>query len=395
MAKSKEIDLGVAFPFGFSHQGSFSIENTCYYPFPYSRTRSRIGRIIDKWKFAIEPEDEIEYYLSIIEQFRPDIIHIFGSERSFGLIVKRCGVPVILQIQGNLTICSMKWTTGISLSQMLRYSDKMNLLLGYSIFHEYYLLRKRSIREQKILKECKFIIGRTDWDRRITKIFAPQSIYYYCDELIREEFYNKRWEYQKNNKTIIISTLSPIAYKGLEVVLMAASLLKETKKIDFEWQIAGVKGSEELIKIIERSKRMKFKDTNVKFKGSMDANRLAETLLNSSCYVHPSHIENSPNSVCEAMIIGLPIIATYAGGIPSIVKDRSEGILVQDGDPYALSGAILELLESPADMKLFSENAKKKALKRHNPVKIVEEMTSIYRMVLDSSLPRDQQKIDN
>jgi glycosyltransferase involved in cell wall biosynthesis len=122
----------------------------------------------------------------------------------------------------------------------------------------------------------------------------------------------------------------------------------------------------------------------VKFKGSVNARDLHASLLTSTCYVHPSHIENSPNSVCEAMISGLPIIATNAGGLPSIIKDGEDGILVQNDDPYALAGAVMELLNSPVKMKLFSENARQTAMVRHNPSKVIEDLLGIYENVLNS-----------
>jgi glycosyltransferase involved in cell wall biosynthesis len=385
LSKIEDIELGIAFPFWHDSPETFTIDRTSYFTFPYPKEKGRIRGLKERWTYKIEPKNTIDYYFTIIEKFKPDLIHIFGTERSYGLVQKTCRTPVIVQIQGNLTICTEKWFSGISSGQVLKYSNKKNLVYGYGIFHQFNLLRKRAAIERIILANTKNVIGRTDWDKRITRVFAPESKYYHCDELLRDEFYSTRkWSIPERNNHRIFSTLNPAPYKGLEVILKTASILKASKRIDFEWHIAGVKGNEEIIAIIEKSLDLRFQDNNVKFKGSVNARDLYTSLFDSTCYVHPSHIENSPNSVCEAMISGLPIIATNAGGIPSIIKDGEDGILVQNGDPYALAGAIIELLTSPVKMKLFSEGAQQKAIVRHNPSKVIKDILGIYENVLNS-----------
>jgi glycosyltransferase involved in cell wall biosynthesis len=84
------------------------------------------------------------------------------------------------------------------------------------------------------------------------------------------------------------------------------------------------------------------------------------------------------------MLIGTPVIATYAGGTSTIVQNGSEGILVQDGDHYVLAGAIMELIQSPGQMRVYSENARKRALERHNPQTVVSRILDIYQDVLKS-----------
>jgi glycosyltransferase involved in cell wall biosynthesis len=378
------VQLAVAYPDNQKEPSSFLSGKTTYYSFPAFSDKGIFKGWPARWRHLIEPKKEVNLFLSIVESYKPDIIHIFGSERHYGLMSEHTKVPVILQIQGNLTVCYQKWFSGLTFFEVLKYCNKKNLLLGYGIFHQYYLLKKRAAREQEILASCKVIVGRTEWDRRIMRVFAPGSRYYHCEELIRDEFYERSWQPKSDVKAIILSTLSPIVYKGLEIVLKTAALLIELGGFEFEWHIAGVSGKEELTRIIERAQNLRFKDQNIKFLGTINAKELAGALVDSHIYVHPSHIENSPNSVCEAMITGIPVIATYAGGTPSILLNNEEGILVQDGDPYALAGAILNLNDSPQTMMTFSDNARQKALSRHNPESVVKELIGIYINVIDS-----------
>jgi glycosyltransferase involved in cell wall biosynthesis len=106
-------------------------------------------------------------------------------------------------------------------------------------------------------------------------------------------------------------------------------------------------------------------------------------MLNAHIYVMPSHIENSPNNLCEAMILGMPCIATFAGGTGSILQDGVDGILVQDGDPWAMAGAIIELINSPERLVFYAKNARTKALKRHDISNTVNQYLTIYTKILE------------
>ena len=112
---------------------------------------------------------------------------------------------------------------------------------------------------------------------------------------------------------------------------------------------------------------------------------MVDIMLNSDIYIQVSHIENSPNSVCEAMLLGMPIIASFAGGTSSILSDGKEGILVQDGDPYTLAGMIVWLSQNFDSGKKMGINAKMRALKRHDRQRISEHLFATYKEILSLS----------
>ena len=85
------------------------------------------------------------------------------------------------------------------------------------------------------------------------------------------------------------------------------------------------------------------------------------------------------------MLLGMPVIATYAGGTPSILCDKNEGLLVQDGDHYALAGAIIELFRDKGLASLLGENARIKSLMRNDPEKIVQDVMNIYSTILSEN----------
>ena len=58
--------------------------------------------------------------------------------------------------------------------------------------------------------------------------------------------------------------------------------------------------------------------------------------------------ENFPHTVVEALTVGCPVIATAVGGVPEVVKDGVNGLLVVPGEPAALAGAIRRFFEEDA-----------------------------------------------
>jgi glycosyltransferase involved in cell wall biosynthesis len=386
ITKIDGLELGVAFPLGNEKETSFDIANTRYFSYPYAISKKNIIGVWNRWNHKIESESIIACYLKIIEEFNPDVIQIFGTESPFGLMIPLVKAPVVIHIQGNLTITSKKWFSGLSFFSILRNTNIKVLIKAYGLWHLYFNFSNRATRERKLMGFCRYFIGRTDWDRRICKVLSPSGIYYHCEELLRNDFYNvKRWQKPTQVKIKLVSTVSTMVYKGLETILETAQLLSNNLFLKFEWIVAGVKGNEEIIGIIEKTYKLKFADHHIFFKGSLNPVKLIEELSQAHIYVHPSHIENSPNSVCEAMLLGMPVIATYAGGTPSIVENGKEGLLVQDGDPYSMAGAITELIQDDSLMLLLAENAYKKATMRHNRKMVRDRMSEIYKDIIEKS----------
>lgn len=380
------LELGIAFPLGNEEETRLEIANTRYFSYPFSESNKNNIGFWNRWNHKIEPESIITYYLKIVEEFNPDVIQIFGTESPFGLMIPLVKTPTVIHIQGNLTIIAKKWFSGLSFNSILRYSNVKTLIKAYGLWHLYFNFLNRAARERKLMDFCKYYIGRTDWDRRICKMLSPSSKYYHCEELLRNEFYqSKRWQKPTQAKIKLVTTIGSVVYKGLETILETASLLFKNHLFEYEWIVAGVKGNEEIISIIEKSYNLRFADLNIYFKGSLNAAKLIEELSHAHIYVHPSHIENSPNSVCEAMLLGMPVIATYAGGIPSIVANGIEGLLVQDGDPYSMAGAITDLIHDEVLMCSLAENAYNKAIVRHDRKIVRERMSEIYENILEES----------
>src|SRR5690606_8912712 len=102
----------------------------------------------------------------------------------------------------------------------------------------------------------------------------------------------------------ILSTLSPTTYKGIDVALKTAQQLTNLCNVQFEWKIVGMDASTKLLKLFENKENISHKKVNITLLGKLNALQLINEMKEADVFVHPSYIDNSPNSVCEAQLMG-------------------------------------------------------------------------------------------
>jgi GalNAc-alpha-(1->4)-GalNAc-alpha-(1->3)-diNAcBac-PP-undecaprenol alpha-1,4-N-acetyl-D-galactosaminyltransferase len=96
---------------------------------------------------------------------------------------------------------------------------------------------------------------------------------------------------------------------------------------------------------------------------------IQEALLNADLFIFPSHYEGFPNALCEAMAVGLPVIASNCSGITDILRDGIDGRLFPIGDENALTKITLELLEDPVQCESLGTHAKEVST-RFSPTRV-------------------------
>lgn len=385
------IDLAIAFTWRCDSISSFRMDGhpTLYYTIP-RRPQNKWTRAIRRVMSLPEDSQKIADDCSTIAQdFQPDIVTFFGTETPYPLSIPNLKCPHLIWFQGNLTVYQKKWHIGISKLESLMGGSLDSLLQGHSDLHYFLLYRHYVIREKKIFKLSQNFIGRTSWDRRLVSIMAPQAQYYHCEEAMRPAFFRTVWDKPRDEKRItILSTFRDNLFKGLETAMEAFMLLNTVVEGILEWKIVGISADSNYAKISQRSAEFQG-DENFKLVGFKSAEELAAELVEADIFVHPSHIDNSPNSLCEAMLIGVPCISTNVGGIPSLVEDGIDGLLVQDGDPYAMAGSILSLIKDPTWAKKLGARARQRGLKRNSGVEIKNNLLTIYNEIIDRSAQTD------
>ena len=176
----------------------------------------------------------------------------------------------------------------------------------------------------------------------------------------------------------IVTIASAGQLKGNGVILETAKLLKDLG-VKFEWRVSGDK---KIINSFERSTKIDHKDVNVTLLGFIPATEVKNELLKADIYVLPSIIDNSPNSLCEAQLIGCPVVATYVGGVPQIVKNGETGVLYPYNEPHTLAFTLLELYEHPERLIKLSQKEIAVSHDRHNPQIIARTLQDIYVKIL-------------
>ena len=165
--------------------------------------------------------------------------------------------------------------------------------------------------------------------------------------------------------------------KGLDVLLEALKLVLHTRPKAMLTVIGGgdQRGYKELCERLQIV-------GNVEFLGFQSAEQIARHHLDCQVFVLPSGNENSPNTLAEAMVSGMPVIATAVGGIPSMVKDGETGVLFPSRDPAHLAKVIVQLLEHPEERARLGRNAQQVARERHLPERVAAQTMDAYNEIL-------------
>lgn len=343
-------------------------------------------------KYNKNLEDRMQ---QIIAEFEPDIVHIFGTEFPHTLAcVKAFGHPerTLIGIQGLCFAIAKAYSANIPLT--VKYTMTIrDFLKQDGIWQQQDKFKKRGKYEIEAIKGVSHITGRTDFDRNETKNINPDATYHFMNETMRGCFYKDRWTLENCEPHSIFLSAGDYPLKGFHYVLQAMPQILE-KYPDTKIYVAGANllQNETWKDRLKRSSYGKYLMKLIKQNGLGDkvfmlgritADEMKAMYLRSHVFVCPSSLENSPNSLGEAMLLGAPCVAANVGGIHNLLEDGQDGLLYPAGDINALAGRILEIFEKEEVTKLYSSSAKKHAHVTHsgedNYKRLLEIYDEIYR----------------
>ena len=119
----------------------------------------------------------------------------------------------------------------------------------------------------------------------------------------------------------------------------------------------------------------------VVFCGTLNEQEMCNQYLKAHVFVSPSTIENSPNSLGEAMILGMPSISSDVGGVNSLMQHNVEGYIYQVDAPYMLAYYISRIFQDDGLAMMLCKNAKKRASETHNGEKNAKRLIEIYTSI--------------
>ncbi len=381
LIKEENIDLAIATVYNGKTIKIFNDGKIMYYLIP-GAPAMKYNKILEK------------YWRIINNEFVPDLVHIHGTEFAHGLAFRKAcpEVKIVTSIQGLVSICEKVYYGNIKIKEILKNITFRDILKHDTIFQAKKKFENRGKNEIKLIKGSNAIIGRTTWDYANTKALNLDEKYYIGNEILRSNFYDKEWKIENVEKHTIFCSQANYPIKGLHYMLEALYILKQIYS-DVKLYIAGnnILDTTTLSKKIKKNGYAKYiktlikkyeLDNNIIFTGLLDENQMIEKLLKTNVFVLPSAIENSSNSLGEAMLLGMPCVASNTGGTMDILEHKKEGLLYPYTEPTILAEYISRYFKESKLCEEYGKNARITALQRHNPEKNVKEVIKIYKKVL-------------
>jgi glycosyltransferase involved in cell wall biosynthesis len=335
-----------------------------------------------------------KYFNEINLNFKPDIIHIHGTEYPHSLAwVKACGSNnVVVSIQGLVSLYPKYYFGGILESDVIKNISLRDYIRNDSLINQQIRMKQRGEYEIDLLKSVKHIIGRTSWDSSNTWAINPLATYYFCNETLRTNFYKKRWDLTKCQKYSIFLSQAHYPIKGIQQLIQALPIILKF----FPQTIVYVSGNDIINKPWYRKNGFTvylenlMKQTQVPkekfiFLGLLNENQMIEQYTSAHVFLCPSMIENSPNSVGEAQLLGTPCVASYVGGTMDMMKDGETGLLYRFEEIALLARQICRIFSNDELAISLSEKAHNLASLRHDKIKNASQLDSIYKQILNEN----------
>lgn len=332
----------------------------------------------------------------IVSDFTPDIINIEGTEflhaRAMQLTAQKHKIPAVVSLQGILNGQYVYQCGQLQIDDMM-FSKSVTEIFAAWIMHlrktKWYKPRMKS--EKEIIESADYILGRTTWDRAHSYAINPHAKYYPCSRILRKPFYEEKWSLEKAERHSIYVGNGYSALKGLHFVVMALPYLVREYP-DVKVYVAGYKPYQENDKrsFLKKGYASYLKkliydlgvQDHIEFTGPLKANQVAEKLAKVNAYVLCSTIENSPNTLGEAMMVGTPCVASYVGGVSDMAEDGKEALIYRNDDPKLLAWNLKRVFDDDNLALSLSEAGKKKALITHDPERNAQMLIDAYRDIL-------------
>ena len=384
----QEVELGVCFPVSESPiKGVAAYEggmNVAYYGFVEDTVHPEIY------------DNRLEVQLrEIVQDFKPDVVHCFGTEYPHTLaMTKAFGRPerTLIGIQGLCFVYADHYMADLPKEIQTRtlfrdFVKKDNLLQQQEKY------RMRGEFEKEALSRVTHVTGRTDWDKKWTEQINPGVQYHFMNETLRGQFYGPVWDRDACEPYRIFLSQGNYPIKGLHYMLQALPAIKEMYP-EAHVCVAGdtitrfgtwkekIKISNYGKYVIDLIKKYKLEES-VTFLGRLNGEEMLAQYLKSHVFVSPSSIENSPNSVGEAMLLGMPVVSSDVGGVHNMLRDGEEGFLypVSETDKLARHICYVFADENKDKVKAMGDAARRHALITHDPETNYRRLLEIYHEI--------------
>ena len=330
-------------------------------------------------------------FQDILQDFEPDILHIFGTEFPHTLACARVfghSERTLISVQGLCSCIAEEYMADLPL-KVQRQVTLRDRIRQDSLRQQQKKFKKRGEHEIEALRIAGHVAGRTDFDRAQTAKINPAAKYHYLNETLRSIFYRDRWKRTTCQQYSIFLSQGDYPLKGFHYLLQALPRVleqfPETHVYVAGSNIIDTETWQDRMKLSAYGKYLRklIKENHLADKitmlGRLSAEDMKAQFLRSHLFVLSSALENSPNSLGEAMLLGVPCVAADVGGVHNLLTDGGDGMLYPAGDVEALADRIMEIFTKEAIVERFSDNARKHARVNHDAEQNYYRLIRIYR----------------
>ncbi len=345
-------------------------------------------------------------FTRLLVDIAPDLVHIHGTElsHSYSMLHATYGgsIPTVISLQGLAHVCAEhyfanlpeRYHTASFAKRLLRLVTKHPSALIAEAQEWFVTLGER---EKKVLRDGVHFIGRTAWDEHHLKAMNPDAQYYKCNEILRPAFYDAGgWQYHACRSHSIFISQGNYPLKGLHLLLEAMALVKKNYP-DVQLYTTGTaplsglqSAKDKLLSPIlqeypaylARLTKKLGLEKQVHYLGTLNAEEMRTQYLQANVYVLASSMENSPNSLAEAMMLGVPCVASNVGGVPDLMQNQTEGFLYPFGSVELLATGIMQVFAAKEAAETYGARAAAHAAQTHDPAAATEALLEIYATIL-------------
>lgn len=363
------------------------------------------GQAGESLRFAILPAATPDAFTALLQAEHPDLVHIWGTEYTAARVLQQAaraqGLPVLVGIQGVMRDCAAHLCDGVPAPYLKscalqRLIDKVipGALLDQSQANFDALAKS----EAALLAEARHVTGRTPhYDRVAAGALAPHAHYWFCNETLRPLFYAApRWaphafaaaptlllcqgNYPLKNLHTVLQALPAILrqYPGARLEIAGWPPLEKGPLLRpiIDWMFPYQRYCKRLVRELGLA-------SHLHYTGPLQAEAMRDAFLRADVLLLPSSCENSPNGLGEAMLLGVPCVASRMGGIPDLLESGREGLLYGPaGDAAALAGAVREILALPDHGAALGQAARRRACATHDAAANANALLGIYQAIL-------------
>jgi glycosyltransferase involved in cell wall biosynthesis len=292
---------------------------------------------------------------ALLRALQPDLVHGQGTEREYAAAAVLSGFPHVVTVHGIL-----REVHRVTRPQLISPEHVGRWVESFAFKRAHNIVAISPYAERQLTRYSN------------ANVFpipnAVSEIYFGIERHLAEP------------KFVFVGSLYPL--KGVCDLIDAARILdRESRRARVV--IIGPPTSPEYVRSLRRaSERLKY--VTVEYLGWQASQRIAHELSSAIALVHPSHAENAPMAVAEALCAGVPVIATPVGAISDWVKDGVNGFIVPTGNSEAIANKMRVLLED-SRLSIRMGAAARREMDRFRPEHVAKATLDCYESLLQDA----------